>query len=268
MYIQPETNTKRPIFPVGLAARTCAEVAALTDGAQIWASFTNCLEAHGFQAVDYLCTQRHIAPTVTDPQGALFLSTHREDVARRFFESGQFVHAPGFDWARSNIGVRALLLPAEMANLANAPRDTRKTISTMERLGLTSGFVLSFPDGPRQEHAIMQIHAAEGVSQAEADAIWADAGQTLWALASMVHLRLSRMPLGGREQLLTARQTEVLEWVADGKTAQDIQVLTGLSISAVEKHLRRAREILMAETTAQAVAKAAFLNQLFMRPAA
>ena len=44
---------------------------------------------------------------------------------------------------------------------------------------------------------------------------------------------------------------------------QDICVLTGLSMSAVEKSLRRARDALMVETTAQAVAKASFLNQMF-----
>ena len=45
---------------------------------------------------------------------------------------------------------------------------------------------------------------------------------------------------------------------------QDISVLTGLSIATIEKHLRGARERLCVETTAQAISKAALLNQLFI----
>jgi LuxR family transcriptional regulator len=55
-----------------------------------------------------------------------------------------------------------------------------------------------------------------------------------------------------------------LEWVGDGKTTQDIAVLMGLTSATVEKHLRLARESLAVETTAQAVLKASFQNQMFV----
>ncbi len=60
---------------------------------------------------------------------------------------------------------------------------------------------------------------------------------------------------------------EALQWVGDGKTAQDIALLMGLTPATVEKHLRLAREALDVETTAQAVLKAAFYNQMFMADA-
>jgi LuxR family transcriptional regulator len=63
---------------------------------------------------------------------------------------------------------------------------------------------------------------------------------------------------------LTARQREVLGWVGDGKTVQDIALLIGLTPATVEKHLRLARAALNVETTAQAVLKAAFQNQIFI----
>jgi len=64
---------------------------------------------------------------------------------------------------------------------------------------------------------------------------------------------------------LTARQREALEWVADGKTSQDVALLMGVSAAMVEKHLRLARETLSVDTTAQAVAKAALMNLIFQR---
>lgn len=63
---------------------------------------------------------------------------------------------------------------------------------------------------------------------------------------------------------LTNRQREALEWVSDGKTTQDIATLLGLTQATVEKHLRLARKVLGVETTAQAVIRAAFQNQIFL----
>jgi DNA-binding CsgD family transcriptional regulator len=79
---------------------------------------------------------------------------------------------------------------------------------------------------------------------------------------NVFHLKLLTLPYSGSRQL-TQRQREVLQWVGDGKTAQDIGLLMGLTAATVEKHLRLAREALDVETTAQAVLKAAFYNQMF-----
>jgi LuxR family transcriptional regulator len=64
---------------------------------------------------------------------------------------------------------------------------------------------------------------------------------------------------------LSSRQKEVLEAVGDGKPATEIAVLLGISVAMVEKHLRLARESLGVDTTAQALLKAAFLNQVYVR---
>ncbi|MCU9840101.1 helix-turn-helix domain-containing protein [Ruegeria sp. WL0004] len=86
------------------------------------------------------------------------------------------------------------------------------------------------------------------------------------AFCNIAHLKMSQLPLpvpGGR---FSRRQRELLDWVADGKTMQDIQILAGLSLSAIEKHMRKARDMLGVETTAQAVGKAALLKQMFAGP--
>ena len=67
-----------------------------------------------------------------------------------------------------------------------------------------------------------------------------------------------------RTRKLTGRQREALEWVGEGKTTQDIATIMGLTQATVEKHLRLAREALGVETTAQAVLKASYQNQIFV----
>jgi LuxR family transcriptional regulator len=79
----------------------------------------------------------------------------------------------------------------------------------------------------------------------------------------VAHLCILQLPAAGQRRLLTARQAEVLELVADGKTMQDIAMLLERNVATVEKHLRGARDALGVETTAQAVRKASVLNQIF-----
>lgn len=52
--------------------------------------------------------------------------------------------------------------------------------------------------------------------------------------------------------------------LATAKPRKDIAVLLELTPATIEKHLRLAREALDVETTAQAVLKAAFYNQMFV----
>lgn len=78
-----------------------------------------------------------------------------------------------------------------------------------------------------------------------------------------MHLKLLTLPNSGLRRL-TKRQNEVLQLVGDGKTTQDIAVILELTAATVEKHLRLAREALDVDTTAQAVMKAAFYNQMFV----
>lgn len=59
---------------------------------------------------------------------------------------------------------------------------------------------------------------------------------------------------------LSTRETEVLQWVAAGKSQQDIGDILSISTRTVEVHLRSAREKLCAISTAQAVGRAVSLG--------
>jgi DNA-binding CsgD family transcriptional regulator len=55
---------------------------------------------------------------------------------------------------------------------------------------------------------------------------------------------------------LSSREREILQWVAAGKSQQDVGDILSIAIRTVEVHLRSAREKLGALTTAQAVGRA------------
>jgi DNA-binding CsgD family transcriptional regulator len=58
------------------------------------------------------------------------------------------------------------------------------------------------------------------------------------------------------ETPLTAREREVLEWVAAGKTNRDIAAILGAKPRTIEKHLERIYEKLGVETRTAAAARA------------
>ncbi|HBU29568.1 MAG TPA: transcriptional regulator EpsA [Thiobacillus sp.] len=62
--------------------------------------------------------------------------------------------------------------------------------------------------------------------------------------------------------LITAREVEVLTWVRDGKTNDEIAEILGLSMLTVKNHLRHAMKKLVVRTRGQAVAKAIGLGFL------
>jgi transcriptional regulator EpsA len=62
--------------------------------------------------------------------------------------------------------------------------------------------------------------------------------------------------------LISAREVEVLSWVRDGKTNDEIAEILGLSMLTVKNHLRHAMKKLVVRTRGQAVAKAIALGFL------
>jgi DNA-binding CsgD family transcriptional regulator len=62
---------------------------------------------------------------------------------------------------------------------------------------------------------------------------------------------------------LSKREVEVLQWVAAGKSQQDVGDILSISNRTVEVHLRSIRHKLLALTTAQAVGRAVGLGLIF-----
>lgn len=75
----------------------------------------------------------------------------------------------------------------------------------------------------------------------------------LVATAFVVARRLLEPARSERETPLSAREVEVLQWIASGRRVAGVAETLGLSERTVENHLRRIRQRLRVETTAQAI---------------
>lgn len=181
----------------------------------------------------------------------------------KFVEDGHYFHGPMIQWALRNDGACSWRWMKEMIGTDLESQKEHEVIEFNKSYGIATGYTLSFRSVSQRSKGAIALIGDEGMSQDKVDQIWAQHGDELMVLNNVMHLKILALPHSGSRKL-TTRQREVLQWVGDGKTTQDIAILLGLTAATVEKHLRLARESLDVETTAQAVLKAAFYNQMFV----
>lgn len=228
---------------------------------EVWPFHLSAMERFGFDRALYGFTRHRASLNQYDRDGFLVLSNHGPEFLDTFFEKGMYFHAPMVRWSVENVGACSWRWMAE--NSDQLTQDERRVMEFNRAHGITAGYSISFKDiSPRSKGAIGLV-AKTGMTQDEVDELWEAFGRDILVMNQVAHLRISTLPFIG-PKTLTPRQREVLEWVGEGKTTQDIAIILGVSLATVEKHLRLAREMLEAETTAQAVLKASFQNQIFV----
>lgn len=167
-------------------------------------------------------------------------------------------------WALQNEGAGSWSMLAAMQRSETLTAAERRVLDFNYSMGVKAGYTISFKSVSARSKGAIALTARRDMSQDDIDAVWDEHGRDIHLMNNVAHLKILTLPYTAPNRGLTNRQREALEWVGDGKTMQDIALLMGLTSATVEKHLRLAREALAVETTAQAVLKAAFANQMFI----
>ncbi len=232
---------------------------------EVWEQAAQYFATLGFQRCNYGFTRFHGPRTVGDPDDALFLTTCDAAYAQSYFNNGFYARTPAFRWAQANTGACTWTWVRDAFLAGHLPPEEAETVRHNASLGIVAGVTVSFPETSSRARGALGLIADPGRTVEDVDAQFAAKSTELLAVAHMMHLRIVQLPLPVQRRALTDRQREALEWVADGKTTQDVAFLMGVSAAMVEKHLRLARESLVVDTTTQAVAKAALMNLIFQR---
>ncbi|WP_339690772.1 LuxR family transcriptional regulator [Celeribacter baekdonensis] len=226
----------------------------------VWERMLGYVQEAGFTHVLYGSTKFHTDSGFGNDNDHLFLTNHGPDYMQGYFLEGRYRNGPMVHWALNNVGTCSWAWVGE--NFDQMSEQEREVSMYNASRGVTAGYTIAF------QNALKRAKGAVGMSvepfvgtQEQADAIWAKEGREIELICGVAHLKIITMPMPQR--LLTSRQREVLEWICDGKTVADTAQILGLNKATVEKHLRLARESLGVSTTAQAVLKASFQNQIF-----
>ncbi|WP_088625273.1 autoinducer binding domain-containing protein [Oceanicola sp. 22II-s10i] len=231
---------------------------------ELWSLHCAKMADYGFDRLLYGFTRYRTNTSLGDPEDFVILTNHSTAYTDVFMGKGLYFHAPMVKWALSNEGACSWRVAAEMMTTGTLTESERKVLEFNRSMNVTAGYAISFKSiSPRTKGAIA-LTGKPGMTQDDVDAIWEEYGRDIVIFNNVAHLKILTLPYSGPARELTKRQREALQWVGDGKTTQDIALLMGLTAATVEKHLRLARENLNVETTAQAVLKAAFLNQMFV----
>lgn len=240
------------------------ELTAAKSAQELWNKHCKRMETYGFDRLVYGFSHFMSARSFGDPNDFVILTNHSNAYMERFIGDGLYRDAPMTTWAAENEGACSWRYLAEKAASGAFSAREQAVIAFNQLHGVTAGYSISFKAITSRSKGAIALTARDGMSQNDVDAVWEDHGDDIVLMNNVAHLKILTLPhmLPGRR--LTNRQREALEWVGNGKTTQDIAQIMGLTPPTIEKHLRLAREALDVETTAQAVLKATFHNQMFV----
>lgn len=195
---------------------------------------------------------------------SIVASTYPKEFLDAYVGSGLYRVCPMMKWATTHTGVQSWDTIEPPCDLTALSREERALWKLFAESSVSAGFTLSFPLAHRNASAGMALMARSDVTQGDLDAMWDEQGCDIFRQCQLFHLCITALPAPAMAQILTDRQREALELVIAGRTMRDIAQAMDVSVTTVEKHLRAARDALHSDTTAQAVAKALVLHQIFL----
>ncbi|MCC6001164.1 MAG: autoinducer binding domain-containing protein [Pararhodobacter sp.] len=254
--------------PVGIGAPGLSEFLSsllrADDIETVWALTCTHMNALGFGGVIYGYSPTSTDHRIGEPEELLVLSTLDRRAMNVFVQKGLFWQSLTFNWALRNTGIASWSMSAQEAGMPESFCVSEDAQAFFEKVGLTAGCTIGVPKLRRRGRAVMGLLGQRDDNQQDVDERCAMLGDDLFVAATYAHRSLAELPFAANNRRLTRRQREVLEWIAEGKSVAEIGCILSISNATVEKHLRLARETLDADSTAHAVIKAAFLNQLFI----
>lgn len=266
-----QTSGKEPLSDSGTRPRALPGIATFltavltaTDRETLWSLLCRFFADLGFDHVLYGFSPDSRGPVMSSPDDYVVLSTLPDDVITTMIEKQYYRMNVSFSWALENAGIASWSMTEPESGISFEHEITDDALSFFERNNLSAGCTIGFPQERTRGRAVMGLAARRGVSQGKVDAQLEVHRDVIFTVAAVAHLCLASLPYHIPGRRLTVRQREVLEWVGNGKTTADIAQIMGITPPTVEKHLRLARETLGVETTAHALIKAAFLNQVFL----
>ena len=231
---------------------------------ELWDAHTQQMSEYGFDRLIYGFTRYRTPKSLGDPEDFIILTNHSREYTDEFLGKGLYYHAPMVRWALTHDGACSWTVLHEMARKCAMTPAEERVVAFNRRMNILAGYTVSFKSISARSKGAIALTARADLSQEDIDAVWAEHGDDIKLMNDIAHLKILTLPYKAPNRSLTPRQMEALEWVGDGKTMQDIAQIMGLTQATIEKHLRLARETLNVETTAQAVAKAAFHNQMYI----
>lgn len=260
---QQDTDFQNPEAPCEQLVSCLNAILRANEIETIWAVLRQFMQGHGFSGIIYGYSPNSRGDDLGAREDFLLLSSLDRRFLTSLVDNAYYRESVTFNWALSNAGVASWSMDAKDVGMDNFV-SSGEALDFFGQFGMVAGCTIGFPTASTRGRAVMALIAAPGLSQQDVDVALNSLSNALFVVATVAHRAMIALPYLGNGRTLTHRQREVLEWVAEGKSVADIARILNLAQPTVEKHLKLARETLGVDTTAHAVTKATFLNQMFI----
>ncbi|MGB8843365.1 MAG: LuxR family transcriptional regulator [Aliidongia sp.] len=244
-------------------ARFVAQLDAAESLAEIEAAFATALERFGIKYYTY-----HIVRAANSPGRLPYvISSYPQSWVEHYFSQGYLDDDPIVGEALRR------KLPFVWSNIAqpdDLSRRQRTLMSEARDAGLNNGVTIPL-SGHGVETAAVSI-VIPGMT-AEAESFINDNKHLLHLMSLYFHYRAGTSLLQAsltatsarRRSVLSPREREVLEWIAQGKSAWEIASILGISVKSVEFHADGAKAKLGVFSRTHAVVKALMMGLLTVK---
>lgn len=248
-----------------LDARLIKQIAEAQSIEKAWAVLLPIIHKAGFSNLLYATNRLRGPSKFGEHSDSWMISDAPDGFLEQFWNHGLYRSVPVSAWALQNTGVISLKYGSELYHNGDLDKSAASGQMALMEQGVTSGYAIGYNCA---NSAVVSGFGLLnfGKSQEDADLDWETHGAVMEAYCHVFHLRATSLPVPIKNKTLTNRQQEVLTWVGSGKTTAEVATILGLSTAAIEKHLKRVREVLNVSTTTQAVLHAQINAQIFSIP--
>lgn len=226
----------------GLPYEPIGGIRTIFDAMQVMRK--TCLN-YGFKCFNIMTLPTVVAEEDSTIAGLSIISTWPPELIGEYDRLGLGKNSPVFGLLRNRI--TPLLFQVEDINRGR-PKDEYPLASELfARFGLTMGVYFPVHDGQGLRHAVSFV--------GDRDFPGADELSTLAMFSTLMIEQLTKITTveGAARSALNARETEVLQWTAEGKTSAEIARITGLSEHTINHYATIATQKLGCSNRTQAV---------------
>ena len=236
-------------------------VARAGTPAEAWAAFTRFL-APRFGGDVFYCFggQRCAAAPTPDPDQITMLGHERDAWCRLYFADPAYrLHDPIRTWTRNSI---AAIDWSQLEARPAVPEAERSMWSDLRALGIRGGLTIPLHEPTSGRYGSLSIRARHDLTDHRA--LWQRELPAVQVLALHFHGTLRARFAGSpaSDTTLSARERDVLAWVANGLVTKAIARRLRLSPRTVDMHIARAMRKLGARTRSEAASLAVLQGRI------
>lgn len=197
---------------------------------ELWKLFTDFFSGTEVERVVY----HHLPPLGAPDADNIRVSAHGipEDIVRNYVEGRRYRHNPALNHARHSTEPFYF---DQLESLSRASEEERVFVEQAQAAGLDNGLGIQV-FGPAGRNGYCGLGLAADVRR-----LAPERGRDFQFVCQIAHLRYCALviPELGPRPHLSRRETEILTWVARGKSNPEISIILSISAHTVDAHLRR-----------------------------